>query len=100
MMLGGMDVGLNTQNLVAILVVILLLDHQYFWCEDGRCHPEHFHRRESFGAAWPGALRNSFGRNAQAMAANFGANFWHNAGLGARTRSGRSRRAGGAGLDA
>ena len=24
------------------------------------------------------------GRNAQAMAANFGANFWHNAGLGAQ----------------
>ena len=36
MMLGNMDVGLNTQNLVAILVVIVALDHQYLRRQDRR----------------------------------------------------------------
>ena len=57
---------------------------EHLWSEDGRGHSEHFHRRQGFGAAGAGAVRICLGRNAQAMAANFGGNFWHNAGLGAQ----------------
>ena len=82
MLLGGMDVGLNTQNFVAILVVISLSIINIFGVKTGAFI------QNIFTAAKVSALLGLvlfgifLGRNAQAVAANFGANFWHNAGLG------------------
>ena len=82
MMLGGMDVGLNTQNLTAILVVVALSVINIFGVKTGAII------QNIFTAAKVSALLGLvlfgifLGRNAQAIAANFGANFWRNAGLG------------------
>ena len=82
MMLGGMDVGLNTQNLAAILVVIVLSVINIFGVKTGALI------QNIFTAAKVSALLGLvlfgifLGRNAQAIAANFGANFWTNSGLG------------------
>jgi APA family basic amino acid/polyamine antiporter len=58
MVLGNMDVGINTQNLVAILLVVFLSIVNIFGVKTGR--------------------------NAQALATNFSGHFWRNAGLGAQ----------------
>jgi basic amino acid/polyamine antiporter, APA family len=83
MVLGNMDVGINTQNLMAILLVIFLSIVNIFGLKTGATI------QNIFTAAKVSALLGlvlfglALGRNAQAVAANFGANFWHNAGLGA-----------------
>jgi len=83
MTLGGMDVGLNTQNLGAILMVVALSIINVFGIKTGAVI------QNIFTAAKVSALLGLvifgilLGRNAQALAANFGANFWKNAGLGA-----------------
>ncbi len=83
MVLGNMDVGINTQNLVAILLVIFLSVVNIFGLKTGAMI------QNVFTAAKVSALLGlvffglALGRNAQALAANFGANFWRNAGLGA-----------------
>ncbi|HXY77904.1 MAG TPA: amino acid permease [Candidatus Acidoferrales bacterium] len=82
MILGGMDVGLNTQNLVAILVVIALSIINIFGVKTGAFIQNIFTTAKVaalLGLVIFGVL---LGRNAQAMAANFGASFWRNAGLG------------------
>ncbi len=82
MMLGGMDVGLNTQNLVAILVVIALSVINIFGVKTGALIQNIFTTAKVsalLGLVFFGIF---LGRNAQALAANFGANFWHNSGLG------------------
>ena len=82
MMLGGMDVGLNTQNFVAILVVVVLSVINIFGVKTGAFI------QNVFTAAKVSALLGLvifgifLGRNATAVAANFGANFWHNSSLG------------------
>jgi len=82
MSLGGMDVGLNTQNLVAILMVAVLSVINIFGIKTGALI------QNVFTAAKVSALLGLvifgvlLGRNAQALAANFGANFWKNASLG------------------
>ena len=82
MTLGGMDVGLNTQNLVAIMVVAVLSIINVFGIKTGA------RSQNVFTVAKVAALLGLvvFGilleRNAAALAANFGANFWKNAGLG------------------
>jgi len=77
MVLGNMDVGLNTQNLVAIVVVILLSVINIFGVKTG-----------AFAKVSPLAglilLGLFVGRNAQALAANFSGHFWQNAGLSAK----------------
>jgi len=84
MVLGNMDVGINTQNLVAILLVVFLSVVNIFGLKTGALI------QNVFTAAKVSALLGlvffglALGRNAQAIAANFGANFWHNAGLGAQ----------------
>jgi basic amino acid/polyamine antiporter, APA family len=81
--LGNMDVGLSTQNLVAILVVVALSVINIFGIKTGALI------QDIFTAAKVSALLGLIllglvkGRNAIAIAANFGANFWHNAGLSA-----------------
>ena len=88
MVLGNMDVGLNTQNLVAILVVVLLSVINIFGLKTGALIQNVFTVGQSFGPAGTGPARLFVGRNAQALAANFSGNFWHNASLGAQQRSG------------
>src|ERR1700730_11468619 len=84
MVLGNMDVGINTQNLVAILLVVFLSVVNIFGVKTGAAI------QNAFTAAKVSALLGlalfgiALGRNAQALAANFGANFWRNAGLGAQ----------------
>jgi len=83
MVLGNMDVGLNTQNLAAIVVVILLSVINIFGIKTGAVIQNIFTAAKVtalFGLVLLGIF---LGRNAQAIAANFRGNFWHNAGLGA-----------------
>jgi len=76
MMLGGMDVGLNTQNLIAILLVVALSIINIFGVKTGAVI------QNAFTSAKVAALLGLIlvgiveGRNAVAVAANFGANFW------------------------
>ncbi len=84
MVLGNMDVGLNTQNLVAILVVVVLSVINIFGIKTGAFIQNIFTIAKAsalFGLVLLGLF---IGRNAQALAANFHGNFWHNAGLGAQ----------------
>ena len=82
MMLGGMDVGLNTQNLVAILVVIALSIINIFGVKTGAFIQNIFTTAKVSALLGLVLFGIFLGRNAQAVAANFGANFWTNSGLG------------------
>jgi len=84
MVLGNMDVGLNTQNLVAILVVVLLSIINVFGIRTGAFIQNVFTIAKASALLGLVLLGLAIGRNAQAIAANFGANFWRNAGLGAQ----------------
>jgi APA family basic amino acid/polyamine antiporter len=82
MVLGNMDVGLNTQNLIAILVVVVLSVINIFGIKTGALIQNIFTVAKAsalFGLVLVGLF---LGRNAQALAANFHGNFWHNARLG------------------
>jgi APA family basic amino acid/polyamine antiporter len=81
MVLGNMDVGLNTQNLVAILVVVALSIINIFGVKTGALIQNVFTIAKAsalFGLVLLGIF---LGRNAHAIAANFSGNFWRNAGL-------------------
>ena len=82
MMLGGMDVGLNTQNLVAILVVVALSVINIFGVKTGAFIQNIFTTAKVSALLGLVLFGVFLGRNAQALAANFGANFWNNSGLG------------------
>jgi APA family basic amino acid/polyamine antiporter len=82
MVLGNMDVGLNTQNLTGILLVVALSIINIFGLKTGALI------QNVFTAAKVSALLGlvfagvTVGRNAQALAANFSGNFWNHASLG------------------
>ena len=81
--LGNMDVGLSTQNLVAVLVVVALSIINIFGIKTGALIQDIFTAAKVsalLGLILLGLLK---GRNAIAIAANFGANFWHHSGLSA-----------------
>jgi basic amino acid/polyamine antiporter, APA family len=81
MVLGNMDVGLNTQNLIAILVVVALSLINIFGVKTGALIQNIFTSAKVaalLGLALFGLFR---GRNALALAANFHGHFWDNAGL-------------------
>ena len=80
MVLGNMDVGLNTQNLAAILVVIFLSVLNIFGIRLGAVVQNIFTFAKTAALLGLVLLGLIVGRNAQAIAANFGANFWRNAG--------------------
>jgi APA family basic amino acid/polyamine antiporter len=82
MVLGGMDVGLNTQNLVAILVVVLLSVINIFGVKTGAAIQNLFTTAKVAALLGLVIFGILLGRSGQAVAANFGANFWKNAGLG------------------
>jgi basic amino acid/polyamine antiporter, APA family len=78
MVLGGMDVGLNTQNLMAILLVIALSIINIFGVKTGAAIQNIFTSAKVaalLGLILVGLFK---GREAVALAANFGANFWNN----------------------
>jgi APA family basic amino acid/polyamine antiporter len=82
MVLGNMDVGLNTQNLAAIVVVIFLSVLNIFGVRTGAVVQNVFTFAKTAALLGLVVLGLFIGRNAQAIAANFGANFWQNAGWG------------------
>jgi basic amino acid/polyamine antiporter, APA family len=84
MVLGNMDVGLSTQNLAAILVVILLSVVNVFGVKTGAMIQNVFTAAKVSALAGLILVGVFVGRNAQALAANFSGHFWQNAGLGAR----------------
>src|SRR5579859_8023217 len=84
MVLGNMDVGINTQNLMAILLVIFLSIINIFGVKTGAAIQNVFTSAKVAALLGLASLGFAFGRNPAALAANFHGNFWHNAGLGAQ----------------
>ena len=82
MVLGNMDIGLNTANLAGIVVVLLLTVVNIFGVRLGALVQNIFTTAKT--AALLGLVIFGFllGRNAAAIHANFGANFWKGAGFG------------------
>jgi APA family basic amino acid/polyamine antiporter len=83
MVLGNMEIGVNTANLVAIAVVFLLAFVNIFGVRLGAMIQNVFTSAKALSLAALVILGLTVGRNATAWAANFGAgwtNFWHNAG--------------------
>src|SRR5215831_5782519 len=82
MILGNMDVGLNTQNLAAILLVVFLSVVNIFGVKTGAWIQNIFTTAKVSALLGLIILGAILGRNASALAANFHGNFWRNAGLG------------------
>ncbi len=79
MVLGNMEIGLSTANLAGILVILLLAVVNIFGVRLGALVQNVFTTAKA--AALLGLVAFGFllGRNAAAIRANFGANFWHGA---------------------
>ena len=84
MVLGNMDVGLSTQNLVAILLVVALSVINIFGVRLGALIQNIFTIAKISALAGLATLGVFVGRNATALAANFSGHFWRNAGLSAQ----------------
>ena len=82
MTLGNMDVGLNTQNLVGIIIVIVLSLVNIFGVKTGALIQNVFTIAKASALFGFVLVAIFVGRNAYALRANFGQNFWFNAGLG------------------
>ena len=85
MVLGNMKVGLNTQNLVAIVIIVLLSVINIFGVKTGAFVQVVFTTAKVAGLL--GLILFGFyfalaGGSREALTANFGPNFWANAGLG------------------
>jgi len=81
MVLGNMKVGLNTQNLVAILVIVLLSIVNIFGVKTGAVVQVIFTTAKVAGLLALIVFGIFVGSTPEARAANFGANFWLHAGL-------------------
>jgi basic amino acid/polyamine antiporter, APA family len=84
MVLGNMEVGINTQNLAAILVVVFLSIINIFGLKTGAFIQNVFTTAKVAALLGLALLGAAVGRNAQAIAANFSGHFWQNAGLSAQ----------------
>ena len=83
MVLGNMEIGLNTANLVGIAVVLFLAIVNIFGVKLGALIQNVFTSAKALSLAALVVLGFTVGRNATAWNANFGAGwsqFWHNAG--------------------
>jgi basic amino acid/polyamine antiporter, APA family len=80
MVLGNMDVGLNTQNLAAIVIVVFLSIVNIFGVRTGAIVQNIFTAAKTAALLGLVLLGLFVERNAQAIAANFGPEFWRNAG--------------------
>jgi APA family basic amino acid/polyamine antiporter len=84
MLLGNMDVGISTQNLAAILLVIFLSVVNIFGVKTGALIQNIFTAAKVSALLGLAFIGFALGRNALALAANFGVGFWRNAGLSAQ----------------
>jgi len=84
MVLGNMDVGINTQNLMAILLVIFLSLINILGVKTGAAIQNVFTTAKVLALAALATLGFAFCRNPEAIRANFHGHFWENAGLGAQ----------------
>jgi APA family basic amino acid/polyamine antiporter len=84
MVLGNMDVGINTQNLVAILLVVFLSVVNIFGVKTGALIQNVFTAAKVSALLGLAVFGLALGRNPAARAANLGGHFWRNAGLGAQ----------------
>src|SRR5258708_730829 len=84
MALGNMDVGVNTQNLVGILLVVLLSVVNIFGLKTGALIQNVFTAAKVSALLGLAVFGLVLGRNAQALAANFHGQFWRHAGLRAQ----------------
>jgi basic amino acid/polyamine antiporter, APA family len=81
MVLGNMEVGLNTQNLMAILLVVALSVINIFGVKTGAAIQNIFTFAKVAALFGLMLLGLAVGRNPAALAANFGAHFWQGAGI-------------------
>jgi len=81
LVLGNMDVGLNTQNLAGIITVVFLSLLNVTGIKTGAFVQNVFTVSKVGALAGLILIAAFFGRNAEAIAVNFG-NFWQNSGLG------------------
>ena len=99
MVLGNMDVGLSTQNLVAILVVVAAVGDQHLRRENRRVDSECLHLRQGFRAAGSGLARAVHRTQRASDCGQLSGQFLAQRGVGRATRgpggSGRSDGAGG-----
>ncbi len=99
MVLGNMDVGINTQNLVAILLVIFLSVVNIFGVKTGAAIQNVFTAAKVSALLGLALFGLALGRNAQALAANFGGKFlaqrWTGRAARGAGRRGRAHRPGG-----
>src|SRR6202020_868566 len=72
MVLGNMDVGINTQNLVAMLLVVVLSVVNIFGVKTGALIQNVFTAAKVSALLGLAAFGLALGRNTQALAANFG----------------------------
>src|SRR5271170_1624616 len=84
MVLGNMDIGLNTANLAGILVLIFLTVVNLFGVKLGALVQNIFTTAKTTALLGLVILGFLLGRNPAAMHANFGENFWHGASFTAR----------------
>ncbi len=82
MVLGNMDVGLNAQNLVAIVVVLVLTGINILGIKTGAMVQNIFTIAKTSALLGLVLVGLAIGRNAEAIAANF-THFWRNAGSSA-----------------
>ena len=80
MVLGNMEIGVNTANLTGIVIVVFLAVVNIFGVRLGALIQNIFTSAKALSLAGLILLAFTVGRNATAWAANFGANFWKNAG--------------------
>jgi APA family basic amino acid/polyamine antiporter len=80
MVLGNMEIGLSTANLTAISIVVLLAVVNIFGVRLGSLIQNVFTTAKAISLAGLVVVAFTVGRNATAWEANFGANFWKNAG--------------------
>jgi basic amino acid/polyamine antiporter, APA family len=82
MVFGNMDVGMNTANLVAVITIILLSIVNIFGVRTGAMVQNVFTFAKTASLLALVCFGIFLGSNHEAIAANFGANFWRNAGFG------------------
>src|SRR6202020_2778620 len=79
MVLGNMDVGINTQNLMAILLVVFLSVVNIFGVKLGAAIQNVFTIAKVSALLGLALFGLALGRNAHALVANFNGHFWQNA---------------------
>jgi len=80
MMLGDMDIGLSTANLAGIVIILLLVVVNVFGVRLGALVQNIFTTAKTAALVGLVVLGVLFMRNAAAIRANFGGNFWRGAG--------------------